>query len=73
MNSRKFVALKHFPRKGTADFVGCAQAGAGPLFALNQSEDVGKQEFSSNVCAATNVAATRSAATNSIRILPRLL
>jgi hypothetical protein len=43
-----------------------------PLFA---SEDVGEWEFSGKVGlrAATNVAATLLAATNSIRILPRLL
>jgi hypothetical protein len=38
-----------------ADFVGCTQ---GPPFASTQSEDVGKQEFSGRVSAATNFAAT---------------
>ncbi|CAM6001075.1 unnamed protein product [Sphagnum balticum] len=33
LEGRKFVTQKHFPRKGTADFVGCAQ---GPLFAFSR-------------------------------------
>jgi hypothetical protein len=37
---RKSVTQKHFPRKGTADFV------QEPLFALTKSGDVGEQEFS---------------------------
>jgi hypothetical protein len=51
----KVGSLSLESRKGMADFVGRMQ---GPLFASTQSEDVGKQEFSGKVSAATNFAAT---------------
>jgi hypothetical protein len=38
-----------------ADFINSTQ---GPLFASTQLEDIGKQEFSERVSAATNFAAT---------------
>ena len=60
----KVGSLSRKSRKGMADFVACAQG---------HSEGVGKQEFSGRVSAATNVAATRLAATDFIRILLTLL
>ena len=50
--SRNFAMQNHFPRKGTADFVGYAHR---PLFALAQSEDVGKLENSGKVRVAINI------------------
>jgi hypothetical protein len=50
-----------YRKEKTADFVGCAQG-----HFLLWSEDVGKREFSGKVRAATNVAATRLAATDFI-------
>jgi hypothetical protein len=62
MKSRKSITQKHFPRKGTADFV------QEPLFALTKSEDVGEQEFSGK-----GTRSHKRRATDFIRILPRLL